>query len=59
MHKCMKKQIYLDAKGAYGEADFVVIAVPTNYDSQKNFFDTSAVESVMELVSEENHYYIL
>lgn len=44
----------LDAKRAYREADFVVIAVPTNYDSQKNFFDTSAVESVIELVLEEN-----
>ncbi len=40
----------LDAKSAYENADFVVIAAPTNYDSQKNFFDTSAVESVIELV---------
>ena len=40
----------LDAGMAYKEAEFVVIAAPTNYDSQKNYFDTSAVESVIELV---------
>ena len=40
----------LDGKKAYSEADFVVIAAPTNYDSQKNFFDCSAVEAVIELV---------
>ena len=44
----------LDAKAAYEGADFVVIAAPTNYDSQKNFFDTSAVESVIELVIKYN-----
>ena len=40
----------IDAKSAYKDADFVVIAAPTNYDSKKNFFDTSAVENVIELV---------
>lgn len=44
----------LDAKAAYEDADFVVIAAPTNYDSQKNFFDTSAVEAVIKLVLEYN-----
>ncbi|MBR4100707.1 MAG: nucleotide sugar dehydrogenase [Oscillospiraceae bacterium] len=44
----------LDAASAYQDADFVVIAAPTNYDSQKNFFDTSAVESVINLVMQYN-----
>ena len=44
----------LDAEAAYKDADFVVIAAPTNYDSKKNFFDTSAVESVITLVIQYN-----
>ena len=44
----------LDAEAAYKNADFVVIAAPTNYDSKKNFFDTSAVEAVIKLVIEYN-----
>lgn len=44
----------LDAEAAYKDADFVVIAAPTNYDSKKNFFDTSAVETVIKLVMQYN-----
>ncbi len=44
----------LDAEAAYRGADFVVIAAPTNYDSKKNFFDTSAVEAVIDLVMKHN-----
>ena len=44
----------MDARKAYSEADFVVIGAPTNYDPQKNYFDTSAVESVIRLVVEVN-----
>ncbi|MFQ6879543.1 MAG: nucleotide sugar dehydrogenase [Oscillospiraceae bacterium] len=44
----------LDGKAAYSQTDYVVIAAPTNYDPQKNFFDTSAVENVIKLVLESN-----
>ena len=49
----------LDAKKAYSDAEFVVIAAPTNYDSKKNFFDTSAVENVIETVMECNDHCIM
>ena len=44
----------LDAAAAYGDAEFVIIAAPTNYDSEKNFFDTSAVETVIDTVLQVN-----
>ena len=44
----------LDAEAAYKDAEFVVIAAPTNYDPQKNYFDTSAVEAVIRLVMQTN-----
>lgn len=50
MEKELNLTATLDAESAYRDADFVVIATPTNYDSHKNFFDTSAVEAVIELV---------
>ena len=45
----------LDAASAYTDADFIIIAVPTNYDSQKNFFDTSSVENVIQSILRYNH----
>lgn len=53
-HKQLDLHATLDPKEAYGKADFVVIATPTNYDSIRNFFDTSAVESVIGLVMRYN-----
>ena len=44
----------LDGESAYSQADFVIIATPTNYDSTKNYFDCSAVEAVIELVQKVN-----
>ena len=52
--KDLNLQATLDGKAAYADADFVVIAAPTNYDPKKNFFDTSAVESVIDLVMSVN-----
>jgi UDPglucose 6-dehydrogenase len=49
----------LDGENAYSAADLIVIAVPTNYDSEKNYFDTSAVESVIELISEKNDHALI
>jgi UDPglucose 6-dehydrogenase len=52
--KPLKLRATLDAEEAYCDADFVVIAAPTNYDSMKNFFDTSAVEAVIDAVLKVN-----
>lgn len=53
-HKDLNLKATLDAESAYKDADFVIIATPTNYDSEKNFFDTSAVEAVIKLVKKYN-----
>ena len=53
-HKNLNLTATLDAGKAYADADYVVIATPTNYDSEKNFFDTSAVEDVIESVLKVN-----
>lgn len=52
--KKLNLQATLDGETAYSQADFVIIATPTNYDSEKNFFDTSAVEKVIDLVMKVN-----
>lgn len=54
LEKELKLTATLDAESAYKDADFIVIATPTNYDSHRNFFDTSAVEAVIELVLKVN-----
>ena len=54
VNKALNLTATLDAQAAYRDADFVIIAAPTNYDSAKNFFDVSAVESVIESVLAEN-----
>lgn len=53
-NKDLNLKATLDAESAYKDADFVIIATPTNYDSEKNFFDTSAVETVIKLVKQYN-----
>lgn len=53
-NKSLNLRATMDAKEAYSNADFVVIAAPTNYDSKKNFFDTTAVEDVIHLVKKYN-----
>ena len=53
-NKDLNLKATLDAESAYKDADFVIIATPTNYDSEKNFFDTSAVEAVIKLVKQYN-----
>lgn len=53
-HRNLNLRATTDAKSAYKDADFVIIATPTNYDSEKNFFDTSAVEAVIKLVKKYN-----
>ncbi len=58
-HDTLDLTATLDARDAYSKADYVVIAAPTNYDSQKNYFDTSAVESVVRLVMEANAHAIM
>lgn len=53
-HRNLNLRATTDAESAYKDADFVIIATPTNYDSEKNFFDTSAVEAVIKLVKKYN-----
>lgn len=52
--KNLNLKAILDARSACEDADYVVIATPTNYDSEKNYFDTSAVEAVIKLVNQYN-----
>lgn len=58
-NKELKLKATLNAKEAYENASFVIIATPTNYDNEKNFFDTSAVEAVIELVLKYNSHAIM
>ena len=54
VEKALDLTATMDAEAAYKDADFVIIATPTNYDSRKNFFDTSSVEAVIQLVMQYN-----
>ncbi|HHD9141663.1 TPA: 3-hydroxyacyl-CoA dehydrogenase NAD-binding domain-containing protein, partial [Streptococcus pneumoniae] len=54
VEKDLNLEATMDAKYAYEDAEFVVVAAPTNYDSKKNFFDTSAVEAVIQQVKKIN-----
>ena len=53
-NKILNLTATLDPKSAYENADFIIVATPTNYDSQKNYFDTSSVEQVINLATEYN-----
>jgi UDPglucose 6-dehydrogenase len=53
-HKTLKLSATTDGKAAYKDADFVIVATPTNYDAQSNYFDTSSVEKVILSVLEVN-----
>jgi len=57
--RCLKLSATTDAAEAYSQADFVIVAAPTNYDPQKNFFDCSAVEAVIKLVLESSNATII
>lgn len=56
---CLDIHATLDAKAAYSKADLVIVAAPTNYDPQRNFFDTSAVEAVVDLVTSCNDHAVM
>lgn len=53
-HKALKLSATTDHKAAYTDADFVIVATPTNYDAYSNYFDTSSVETVIQLVRSVN-----
>ena len=57
--KTLQLTATLDGKAAYRDADYVIVATPTNYDSQRNFFDTSSVEAVLELVLSVNQHAVI
>ena len=53
--KTLHLQATIDAASAYQDADYIIIATPTNYDPDKNYFDTSSIETVLDLVKKVNH----